>query len=144
MSGKIFLYIETGPWICPTSHFHCSQVHFNIKTNLSRYKIPIIQIRIKMAAKLSYLDKNSYTGKAASWILDIELPGICYHSSLPWFLKQPHQIMINCPLTLYQWLSARLQSLHCVNPSHAKVFRGNKTYMSFLHIDMTQVVEIFP
>ena len=35
-----------------------------------------------------------------------------------------------------------------VNPLCAKLFRGNKNiylhYMSFLHIDMTQVVEILP
>ena len=34
------------------------------------------------------------------------------------------------------------------NPLHAKFVRGNKYiyshFMSFLHIDMTQVVEIFP
>ena len=34
------------------------------------------------------------------------------------------------------------------NPLHAKFFRGNKNtylhYMSFLHTDMTQVVEILP
>ena len=36
----------------------------------------------------------------------------------------------------------------CVNPLHAKFFRRNKNiylhFMSFLHIDMTQVVEILP
>ena len=34
------------------------------------------------------------------------------------------------------------------NPLHAKFFRGNKNiylyFMSFFHIDMTQVVEILP
>ena len=35
-----------------------------------------------------------------------------------------------------------------INPLHAKFFMGNKNvylpFTSFLHIDMTQVVEIFP
>ena len=36
----------------------------------------------------------------------------------------------------------------CLNPLHAKLFRGNINiylhFVSFLHIDTTQVVEIFP
>ena len=39
-------------------------------------------------------------------------------------------------------------ALHNINPLHAKIFGGNKNiylhFMSFFHIDMTQVVGIVP
>ena len=47
-------------------------------------------------------------------------------------------IFIHISLNLFLW----------VNPLHAKFFRGNKNiylyFMSLLHINMAQVVEIFP
>ena len=47
-----------------------------------------------------------------------------------------------------QWLCSRLWYLPCVNPLHAIFFRENINiylhFMSFLHTDYTQVVEIPP
>ena len=48
----------------------------------------------------------------------------------------------------HSWLQVMMSCVRCINPLHAKFFRGNKNiylhFMSILYIDMTQVIGIFP
>ena len=68
---------------------------------------------------------------------------------LNWILTRWWLDNINEILQITLWNVLLTLRMHLIfNPLHVKFFRGNKNiylrFMSFLHIDMTQVVEILP
>ena len=129
-----------GPW-------------FNIK--ISSYQYRKSHCGDKTVIRLSYLDNGiSYTGKMTS-LYWISPPGLLYQQGMWKKKKTLHW----CPGSMH-WQGISSHDIDLVlleysvprtwgiNPLHAKLFWGNINiylhFMSFLHIDLTQVLKTLP